>query len=399
MIKFFLVFLLFFCMGVTTGCDRREMNDIAIVLGWGMDQKDDGKYVASAQFAIPSKLANSAGGGGGGGAEDGYLLETATGKNPTDAAQNMQLKLSRTIFASHRKLIVLGEDVAKNGITNIIDEYSRNPDVRLRTDVFVVKGAKAADFLSMPYKLEKIPALGPIKIHESVGGTESATFKEFLQDASSDGINPSLPTIEIVNSGSSGNSSQSGNAKTFKITGRALFDNNLKMVGYLTPSEAKDRFFIKGELKKNVFTVNVPEGDGNISFDGSKYKSKIKPVLKGENINFIVSLSAKGMIRENNTNLDLKSSKNIAFIETALQKQIAKEVSATISHVQKDFGIDVFGFGQAVHRKYPKEWRTLKRNWNADFSEAKVTVKADITVEAVGATGPSLQLKESRIKK
>jgi spore germination protein KC len=171
------------------------------------------------------------------------------------------------------------------------------------------------------------------------------------------------------------------------------------MVGYLTPLEAKDRFFIKGEMKRNVITVNVPEGGGNISFDGRKYKSKIKPVIQGNKIKFIVSLSGKGTIRENNTNLDLKIAKNITLIENALKKQISKEISHTISHVQKDFGLDVFGFGQVVHRKYPIEWRTLKKNWNEHFTNAKFTVKADITVEDVGATGPSLQLKESGIKK
>src|SRR3954469_23106419 len=109
MIKTILVYLLiFFCMVVTTGCmDRRELNDIAIVLGWGMDQKEDGTFVASAQIAIPSKLANG-NGGGGGGAEDGYLLEPASGKSASDAGQNMQLKLSRVIFASHRRVIILG---------------------------------------------------------------------------------------------------------------------------------------------------------------------------------------------------------------------------------------------------------------------------------------------------
>jgi spore germination protein KC len=87
------------------------------------------------------------------------------------------------------------------------------------------------------------------------------------------------------------------------------------------------------------------------------------------------------------------------LIEGALKKKIVKDVSHTISHVQKVYGLDIFGFGEAVHRKYPTDWKTLKRNWNEKFAEADVIVKGNVTVEDVGATGPSLQLKESGIKR
>ena len=39
-----------------TGCwDRTELNDLAIELGWGLDQAKNNKIEISAQFIIPSK--------------------------------------------------------------------------------------------------------------------------------------------------------------------------------------------------------------------------------------------------------------------------------------------------------------------------------------------------------
>lgn len=397
--KVFLVLLL--CTFVTTGCwDRRELNDLAIVLGWGMDLKKNGTFEGSAQIAIPAKLGSSSGGGAGGAsAGEGYLLETAAGKTASEVSQNMQLKLSRTIFASHRRVIVIGEDLAKHGLANITDEFSRNPEVRMRTDLFIVRGTTARKFLSIPYKLENIPAMAPLKIHESVGGTVSTTFKQFLVEANADGASATLPIIEISNSGVEANNGHEQQSKTFKITGRAVFDQGLKMIGTLSPPEARDRFWVRGELKVNALTVNLPEKKGTISFIGRKFNSKIKAILQGDKIKFTVFLSGKGGIKENNTNLDLKNPEYLKEIEQALNKNVQEHVSQTISHVQKDFKADIFGFGDAFHRKYPKEWKKIKDNWPNKFTGATIVVKSDVTVEQAGSTGPPLHLLEREIKK
>jgi spore germination protein KC len=384
----------------TTGCwDRRELNDLAIVLGWGLDLKKDGTYIGSAQFAIPAKLGSSSGGNGGASAGEGYLLETATGKSASDVSQNMQLKLSRRIFASHRRVIVMGENLAKEGLANITDEFSRNPEVRLRTDMFVVKGSTAREFLSVPYPLENIPAIAPLKIHESVGGTVSTTFKQFLAEATADGSSATLPIIELSNSGAEANNGEQQKAKTFKITGRAIFNDDLQMIGILSAPEARDRFWVRGELMVNTLTVSVPEGKGKVSFFGRKYKNKIKPSLQGDKIKFTISLSSKGVIRENNTNLDLRNYRNIKIIERALNKQVKRHVSQTVAHVQQEYSMDVFGFGETFHRKYPQEWKKIKDNWSTKFAEAEIVVHSDVRIEEVGSTGPSLLLREREIKK
>lgn len=385
---------------LTTGCwDRRELNDLAIVLGWGMDLNKDGTFTSSAQIVVPAKLGGSGGGGkGSASAGQGYFLESATGKTATDTSQNMQTKLSRKIFASHRRVIVFGEELARNGLAKITDEFSRNPEVRMRTDLFVVRGSTAQEFLSIPYQLENIPALAPLKIQERISGRASSTYKEFLVDANAEGSYPTLPIVEIISSSSKGDGGQVP-SKTLRVRGRAIFNTNLQMIGSLTPSEVRNRFWVRGELKENTLTAYVPEGKGEISFVGGKYKSKIKPLLQGDKIKFIIILSGKGVIKENNTNLDLKNPRHLKAIEQALNKHVKKNVSQTISRVQKDYNTDIFGLGEALHRKYPAVWKKMKANWQKEFTEAEFVVKANINVDQVGSTGPSLQLMESEIKK
>jgi spore germination protein KC len=397
-IKVYLILIL--CLLVTTGCwDRRELNDLGMVLGWGMDLNKDGTYLASAQIAIPSKLSGGGGGGSGTTLGQGFYLETATGKNNSDAGENIQLKLSRKIFPGHRRVVVLGEALARNGLVKVVDEFSRNPEVRLRTDMFIVKGGTARELFAHPYMLENIPAIAVMKIHESVGGTESTTFKQFLEEAHSDPGNPTLPMIQMVRAANKGNDEQDHQRKTFKYAGRAVFNDKLEMIGTLTVPEARDRFWIRGELNNHILTVEVPEGKGNITFAGRKFTSKIKPVIQNGKVTFFVTLTGKGIIKENNTNLDLMSSASNEAIERALNKTELKRATQTILKVQKKYKVDIFGFGETLHRKDPFYWKKIKYHWNEIFSEANIVVKVDVTVIQVGSTGPGLQLKEKVIKK
>ena len=194
-------------------------------------------------------------------------------------------------------------------------------------------------------------------------------------------------------------SNYNGKKRFLKISGRAIFDNDLKMIGTLTSSEARNRLWIKNKLGMETLTAEVPEEGGNITFAGRKLNSKVKPILDGDKIKFVISLTGKGDIKENNTNLDLRNQKYLKEVEQALNKDVQKNVTKTISKVQEELKVDIFGLGETIHRKYPKRWKEIKDNWNEDFTKADIVVNVNLKVEEVGVTGPPLQLRESVIKK
>ncbi|MGR5976726.1 Ger(x)C family spore germination C-terminal domain-containing protein [Bacillus paranthracis] len=113
----------------------------------------------------------------------------------------------------------------------------------------------------------------------------------------------------------------------------------------------------------------------------------------------ILFFSGEGTIQENNTNLDLSQPKNITLLEHVLEKQSEKQALQTIKKVQKQYGTDIFGFGEAIHRKYPSEWKGLKKNWSKQFRKVQVSVHTKLTIRRVGLTGPPLQLKKNEMKK
>lgn len=132
----------------TSGCwDSTEVNDLAIELAWGIDKGQNNDVVISAQAIVPSKISSGQSGGKDGGSQNNpFFVVTSSGMNTLDAVQQMQTKLSRQVFRGHRRVIVIGESMARHGIKDVLDTYTRDPNLKLRTDLFVVKGGTARDF-------------------------------------------------------------------------------------------------------------------------------------------------------------------------------------------------------------------------------------------------------------
>jgi spore germination protein KC len=381
-----LVFSLFFL----TGCwDRMELNDLAIELGWGIDQAKKNKVQISAQFIIPSKI----GMGQSGRSQSGkpVFIESGTGKDTLAAVDNMQTKLSREVFRGHRRVIVVGEKLATRGLASILDTYSRDPDIRLRTDMLIVKGSTAKAFLEASYPLEDIPALGAMKEHNQVGGLGDTSLLNFIIASMSEGITPVLPVIELIHSSKK---QDRKSIKGFQMAGLAIFNKDLKLIGTLNVNESKNYLWLINRLTKQSITV-MPQGNGTASLSLIKMNSKVKPIIHGQTIKCNIVLSGVGTIRENNTNLDLTQSKSLTRLQHILEKKAEKQVLQTIEKVQKQYGTDIFGFGEAIHQKYPSQWKGLKKNWGNQFRKIEVSVQANLTIRRVGLTGPSLQFKKN----
>ncbi|MGR5961558.1 Ger(x)C family spore germination C-terminal domain-containing protein [Bacillus paranthracis] len=43
------------------------------------------------------------------------------------------------------------------------------------------------------------------------------------------------------------------------------------------------------------------------------------------------------------------------------KNNLKSKLSKLLKKVQKQYGTDIFGFGEAIHRKYPSEWKGLKK--------------------------------------
>jgi spore germination protein KC len=390
--KNFLCFAFCLSFFFTSGCwDRTELSDQAIGLASGWDALEKGGVQYSGQIIIPSKASSQQGGGG----EKSYFTVTATGQDVLDAVQNMQSKLSRKAFFGQRRIIFFGEEIAKRGLKHELDVVSRGNEVSLRADAFVVKGGTAKEILNLDYPLEKTIGEAVGKGHKQIGGRADTTFLSFLIAANSKGFSPTLPVIELDHSQDGGNQEETN---SFRIAGVAVFNQDLKLLGYLNSEENRDLLWVMGILKNQ--TLTLPVKDSEMSLVLEEMGSKIEPEIDSDGkVKFSITLTGEGDILENNTDINLMKSKNLEGIQKDFEKQAKKQVLQTITKVQEEYSTDIFGFGAILHRKYPDKWRSLKENWDKTFAGAEFSVEANLTIRRVGLTGPSLLYKEGEIKK
>lgn len=394
-----------------TGCwDRQELNDQAIVLGWGMDLAEDGQYLATANLVLP--LASKSGGQQGGeqGGRSGFMTESAFGKNNRDAEQNMQRKLSRVLFPGHRRNIFIGEKLAQQGVFSILDEYGRSPKVRPRTNIFVVRGGTAQEAMSLAYQLETNPAIAVQKIQEKSGAPISRSLLDFyiMANGNGCGIMPALTILppEVKTDKKSKNDSPP--QTTLGLYGAAIFNSQLKLAGYLNYDEFWVRLWIANQLSARSFTTilssidaDKPGGSAEDALSGATsgktvtvnvdtFKSRITPVLDGGLPSFRILLEGKGYIEENDSPLNLSKQENVDKVEARMNQYLKARIEKVVKKVQKEFKTDIFGLGDTIHRRHPYRWKSLSADWETVFPGVELDIRVKLNITGTGITGESL---------
>lgn len=284
------------------------------------------------------------------------------------------------MFFGQRQLIFLGEQLVRNGLKGWLDNTTRLSEASIRSDLFVIQGSDAIDALKMGGTLEPLPVVGALKKHERSGGRGETTLLDFLIAANRSGIHPTLPAAKL---------SQSKHMKPekfFELSGVAILDEELKLAGFMDMEEDRDLLWLLNKLRK--ITLEADMDGGNVSAGFINLRSSIKPSRKKDGTwHFDITLHGDGDLLENNTEMDAGNKQVLNKFELALEQAVAKHMLATIHKVQDEFGLDIFGFGVVVHRKFPKLWPGLKDRWDEEFRRSTFRIEADLNLERPGLTG------------
>jgi spore germination protein KC len=374
---------------IAGGCwDRLEVNDMALVLATGVDAVPPQKFKVSIQLALPTgggeSQAQTASAG-----KDAYFVEDDTGVDVWDTTSKIQEKLSRRVFPAHRRILIIGEKLAKQGVQPILDAFIRQPESRLRTYVLVSKGGTAENILKAPYPIEKVPTEGIREmLHSEIG--LPVDLKNLLMDMAA---NQSivLPTIELVKDGKT-------TKKIFKISGAAVFHHD-KLAGYLNDRNTRGLVLLRQQQLRSELTVYIPALKGNMTADLLKSSVNVKAKkIRGQIVMYINTVAQLG-IAENQTKLDLSEPKTVKTIENLFAENLEKRLKMSLDVVQKNYNADVVGFGEVIHRTYPQDWKRMKQNWDQEFPNVKVVLETSTKIKGTGMTSQPINIPEKQILK
>ncbi|PIC99619.1 Ger(x)C family spore germination protein [Sporosarcina sp. P29] len=377
-----------------SGCwDRRELNELGIAMAIGID-KTENEYVISAQVVVPSEVSMKASTG-----RSAVTLYTATGETVYEAIRKMTKNAPRKMYPGHLQILVINEDLAKEGIAESLELLSR--DWELRSDFYVVvaKDITATEVLNVTTPIENIPAnkmFNSLKTSEkNWAGTEGVILDELVTNLISDGKEAVLTGIQVLGNKETGTSKQ--NVESITPSTRIEYDNLAvfkedQLVGWLNEEESRGYSDITNTVTKTVTSITCPK-EGKIIIDIFRYHSKIIGSINKGEPEVDIKIEAEGNIGEVLCSIDITEPETIDKLEKIYEEEVKEIIHQTIESVQKQYQSDIFGFGEAIHRSNPKEWNEMKEHWDEKFSDLTVNVHIDMKIRRIGTVNNSFLKK------
>ncbi|NQX66609.1 Ger(x)C family spore germination protein [Paenibacillus alba] len=358
-----------------TGCwDRTETNDIAFILTSSVDIEDDGKYRLSYMLPLPGSMGGASGGGGGTSGGKSYYIDSEVGTTLREASSRLQMRMSRRIFLSHRRTIVIGEKFAKKGIGILFDSVPRSPESRMTAFLVVTKG-KGYDLLNTEPKFERFPAEVIRELTKSDQAIGTST--KDIGMALSFGSDPILSYFEPKEGQAAKEPSHE-----MQMIGYGQFKGD-RLVGIYRKQEANGLLWLKNQVKEHLLTFTV-EQDKDISIQVTNGHTHIMPKLKGDQVTFQIVVDAIGIVREDHANLDLNKAEILHKVERKFAEQVKLSIQDAIKQMQKE-GTDSAQLGLIVWRSQPNVWRNqLEAKWEELFKEAEFSITVHASIPDTG---------------
>lgn len=338
-----------------SGCGKIEVNDACIPLSLGVDYRDN-QLVVSAQLANPVNPEKS------GGDTKQFRVITASGQTFTEAARNVNLSLASVPLWSHTQLSVLGENLAQDDISPVVDFLARNRHVRKNNFLVLAHQASPEEIIAVKPILEPYTAIAIKNIlkqqETQLGIYTPVDTTEMLHRLSSPGIEVVVPMITI---------DKQAKGDKLLLDGMAVFKKT-RMIGSLNEAESRGYHLMRPKMiSGGLFLVPSPLDDNTwITIELSRSQAKITPQIKDREIKMKIEINAEGNFYEQGGSGNLFSLEMFKQIEKASAQELDRQISLCISQAQT-LNSDILGWGEMIYRSDPDTWNTVAADWDQLF--------------------------------
>ena len=393
-VQFLLVLLSVFLLVPLAGCwSSHEIEERSLGVGVALDKgkesmiekefdEQGGGYarknlITSTYQLITPQVASSTTKQGGP-QQKSYVNVSETGDSAFQMLRELSLRSDTPLTSPHMKVMVIGEALARSySLEQLVDQSLRDNDFRPSCLMFISKGI-ASDTLESK-TAGMIPAFRLSAMVENAYRTTR--------------ILPPMPLIKLESKIQSRSSFLLQNVVSangeIKFAGAGIIKGKTnKMIGFLNEEELDGLTWIIGKGKGGL----VKDFDKNtgqlIVYEIESMKSHIQPHVKGNNISFDVHIESVGRLSE--SWMTSGGTFNNQFLQNA-QKTSEKKVKHLVRNVlekmQKEYQVDVAGFGNRLRIRHPRVWMRVKENWDQTFSGVPINYDVKLMIKDYGASG------------
>ncbi|WEG17968.1 Ger(x)C family spore germination protein [Alkalihalophilus pseudofirmus] len=393
--KLFCVIFTSFLLVILSSCwNRSELNEFALALAMGIDKSDD-QYKLTVQVVQPQEVK-----------EPSYYVPvttyTAQAGSIFEALRKITLESPRKISVPHLRILVLSEDLAEEGIAEVLEMITRDHAYRPDFYTVVSRGNSAEEVLSVMTRLERIPAN---KLFSSLVTSETQwaptvgiQIDKLIRELSSESKQAVLTGIKIEGDPESGSTKQTVEQieplTSLIYTDVAVFKKD-KLVGWLNENESKGYNYILGNVQSTVGGAMCPEDkEGEAIIEVIRTSSEIKGKIENDQPNIDINLKLEGNIGELKCDIDISNEHVLKELEELSENRLKDMLLTTIHTVQADYNSDIFGFGDVLHRSNPDKWKEIEGAWEDEgFQEVNVNVSVECNYNHTGTINRSFNSK------
>lgn len=356
---------------------RRELNTLAIVLGTAFDSgKEANTIQMTTQIVKPGGLKATSSS-----SDDtqqkAFANIKSTGESVISALGGFSHITNRSMYFSHNRVIIFGREVAETGVMDGLDAFTRNYETRMNVYILISKG-RASEILEEELELEQIPANHLAELVEnqrSNSETAIVTLRDFSIATLSGSTAPVAPLIEMY---------EANGKKKARLEGTAVFKQG-KMIGELNVVQTRGLMWATGKAQKSKITIDVKGGKVDLSVIHAN--GSMKPFRAEDGtIRMRLNINADGSVESNETGEDMSSVDSIEMLTNKAREFIQADIESSLKQARY-LSADIFGFGEAIRRDYPKDWEKLKENWDTEFRKLEYDIEININIERTGGMG------------
>jgi spore germination protein KC len=370
-----------------TGCwDAKELSDVGVVVAMGVDQgeKED-ELKLSFQVVNPAIIA-------------GEVTSPSTpisivadkGYNVFEATRKASREISRELYFSHLMLVVIGEELAKEGISDLLDIVERDHEFRLTPAMFIAKNTTAEKIVSTLTPLEQLPAS---KILQSLKATNKKLAQSNMTEIylavekiSAEGSELTVPGIKVSPSTElgykMGNLERATKFNIIKVDGLALFKGD-KFSAWMEEEFAQGVVYVIGKNINPIVTFDCDGKKAGVTIETLNIKQEIKAKMKQGEPNFTIKISGEAQVGELKCAIDVGKSKELKELEKQAEETIKKDIQASLAFAQEQKS-DVFGLGEALRHADPKAWKKIEKDWDILFADVTPEIDVQLTIMRTG---------------
>ena len=363
----YLLFILIILVTFLSGCwDYREIEDVTIVSTITIDLDDK-----TNEYILNAELIDTEGQGSGLGLKS--IIIESKGRTIIDAVRNMISLTTKIPYWSHVNIIVISQEVAREGIVPILEWISRSPELNLKVHIFVSKENTAREILQKEQgfmQIRKFEYEALKKAFKSLSKLPDVKANRVINEVQSKELHSVLPVIGV----------EDNHGKTIaQYIGSAYFDKD-KLAGFLDPIDTMKYLFVVNEVDGGV--IVAPIDDDKVTFEIYKNNTDVEIDFIDDSIKISIKIKPTVNISEIDSDVDYTNHSGRRILKEKADKYLKNEIESFIEEIQNNPGIDIFKFGNRLMRYHPKIWKMVEDNWDEIFSELTIEVISDIKIKS-----------------